>query len=64
MQRRRPPPSFAARVETRRGIIGAGRDADLVERDRDRPAGAAAITEIRVVATVVNGRVGHGEDAA
>jgi predicted amidohydrolase YtcJ len=44
----------AAHDETRRGIIEAGRDADLV----------AAITGTRVVATVVNGRVVHGEGAA
>lgn len=56
---------FVAHAETRRGIIEAGRDADLVVLDRDLPAGdAAAITGTRVVATVVSGRVVHGEGAA
>ncbi len=55
----------AARAGTGRGIIDAGREADQVVLDRTLPAGdAAAITETRVVATVVDGRVVHGEGVA
>jgi hypothetical protein len=58
--------AYAAHAETRRGIIEAGRDADLVVLDQDLLAedAAAAITGTRVVATVVDGRVVHGEGVA
>jgi predicted amidohydrolase YtcJ len=56
--------TFGAHAGTRRGMIAVGRDADLVVPDRDRPAEArSAIVGTRVVATVVGGRVGHGEGA-
>jgi predicted amidohydrolase YtcJ len=58
-------PAVAAHAETRRGMIAVGRDADLVVLDRDLLAEApSAIVGSRVVATVVDGQVVHGEGAA
>jgi hypothetical protein len=57
--------AFASHAEARRGIIEVGRDADLAVLDRDLLAeDPSAIVGTRVVATVVGGRIVHGEDAA
>jgi predicted amidohydrolase YtcJ len=57
--------AFAAHAETRRGMIVPGHDADLVVLDRDLLAeDPSAIVGTRVVATVVGGRIIHGEGAA
>jgi len=57
--------AFAAHAETRRGMIVPGHDADLVVLDRDLLAeDPSAIAGTRVVATVVGGRIIHGEGAA
>ena len=49
----------------RRGMIAVGRDADLVVLDRDLLAeDPSAIVGSRVVATVVDGLIVHGEGAA
>ena len=46
-------------------MIDAGRDADVVRVDRDLPAEEpSAIEGPRVIATIVGGRIVHGEGAA